>query len=156
MIDCIISSFISTKETTISFLKIEHVAETDVGDYQCIASLLSKLWIFKSNYAPLDLLGFVGVISDQVVKREEAPVITASVRYEEGVLLTCTLSEGVADMREVSHEDNVVQYEGSVSGILDETPEVDYKCNVTYSEDVVVSRTATISIIGKISTHAKL
>ena len=151
LIDHIISSFISTEETTISFLEIKQVAESDVGDYQCIASLLSELWVFKSNYASLDLLGFVGGVSDVVVKREDAAVIAVSVRSEEGVLLTCTLSEGIVDMWVVREEGNVVEYEGAVSGILDQTLEVDYRCQVTYSKETIYSQTAAISIIGTIA-----
>ena len=67
-------------QTTESYLEINNVAEKHLGEYRCIASFLADLSVYQSNYASLDLLGFVDTVSDIVVTRDDTPHIKFSVR----------------------------------------------------------------------------
>ena len=130
-------------------MTIDQLSESDVGEYRCIANLLADLMVYKSNYASLTLLGFIGQAPDVVVKRDEVPIIPLSVRLGSGVDVTCTLSTGLVEMSEVGLEGSVVEYEGVVSEIPSETTDIPYHCQVTYSGGVtMLSSTASIAIIG--------
>ena len=89
-------------------------------------------------------------MSDIMVKRDDVPSIRFSIRSEEGVLVSCSLSEGEVAMAAVGSEGDVIEYVGEVSGIPPHTAQIVFSCEARYSQTTITSHKAAISIIGRV------
>lgn len=77
-----------------SYVSLTSITTSDLGDYRCSACVLSDLSVHSSDPAALSLLGFVELVSDVVVKRDQVVEIVFSIRHQEGAVASCDLPEG--------------------------------------------------------------
>jgi len=124
--------------TSYSYLTLNSVLTSDVGEYRCAASILSDLTVYGSEPAPLKLLGFIDIVSDIVVKRGQLTEVVFSVRHQDGVKVSCDLSRGAVQISEGDHHGDVVRFRGEVISVGWEVKEIQYSCSVSYGADVVI------------------